>query len=187
MQWFAFPLVFLHHGHGLPLRPVLHHPHLDLGHLPRIGALSGTIFGNKLLVMFLGGRLVLIGVVFASILVLLERLLPENCPKKFSFCQVLFFSARSLLLWRRCRRCSRLSCFSCFSLSLSFPIFLSVLSRCLCRLEKRKIRLLGHTTPPSHVPFGLFFSCCCPLCRLLFPPVSAMRPLVSVFFSGCVS
>ena len=35
MRWSAFPLVFLHHGHGFPFRPVLHHPQLHLGHLPR--------------------------------------------------------------------------------------------------------------------------------------------------------
>ena len=37
-----------------------------------LGALSGTIFGSELLVLFVHGRLMLIGVVFACILALWE-------------------------------------------------------------------------------------------------------------------
>ena len=121
----------------------------------------GEIFGGKLFVLMVCGCVVSLGVVFASILVLLERLLSRKLPdKNFLIVRSCFLGAFSSSLVSS----SLLFAFALFfSLSSSFSLLFLFF---LCFFEERKIRLTGHA-PPSHVSFGLVFGFC-PLAAL-FP------------------
>ena len=124
----------------------------------------GNNFGSELLVSFVHGRLMLIGIFFASIFWLSwNDILPKTARKYFSLSGV-FFLRRVLFLSVVVVAAVGVFFFSC-SVSL-----------CVCLLEERKISLKGHTpTPLAHVfwsaPFAGFF----------LPPVSAVRLLLLPF------